>query len=147
MPIKKKLALHNAKTKTNLYERLTRRWKRFRELIGADWRGSYLGLTRRLFIILVLTALVIAGITVLLAKLVSSGVKKASAPAEIDPVSSPGCYSLLNTRTNEDTNFSLTAVSAETDGEGYLDLREATTSDNNRHLIFDRLNDFNPAVA
>lgn len=83
----------------------------------------------------------------LLVKLVSSGVKKASAPAEIDPVLSPGYYSLHNTRTNSDTNLSLTAVSAETDGEGYLELREATSFDNNRHCIFDRLNDSAPAVA
>lgn len=61
----------------------------FGEFIGADPRGSYLCLKRRLFIILVLTALVIAGITVLLVKLVSSGDKKTSATAEIDPVSSP----------------------------------------------------------
>lgn len=89
----------------------------------------------------------IAGTIVLLAKLVSSGVKEAAEPAEIDPVSSSGYYSLLNTRTNSDTNLSLTAVSAETNGGGYLELSEITTFDNNRHFIFNRLNDSDSAVA
>lgn len=107
-PDEKEVALHNANSKTRWYERLTRRWKRFRELIGANRRGPYLGLTRRLFVILVLKALVIGGIIVLLLKLVSSGAKKASAPAEIDPYRRQGIiHCSIRGRTRIPTNLLL----------------------------------------
>lgn len=85
----KKLPL--APRSSTAWSRIKHAWSQVCQLVRADRRGPFFGLTRRLFLILVVTALVIAGIVVLVVKLVSERAKSSLRAISIPSSISANC--------------------------------------------------------
>lgn len=133
-----------AQRSSTVQQRLRSLWPQAGKLLGAERKGPFLGLPRRLFIILFVTALVIAGLVILAVKLVSRSAIKSSSQPEVDPIRDlRAYYTLRNTGLDPNVNLSLTADINGTSEQGShprLEEQELLNRSHYQEYAFDWLN-------